>query len=56
MALSLIHISRTYEPFLLCAVVYFVLTFTTTRLLRLIEKKMDGPDSYTCLLYTSRCV
>lgn len=40
-------LARTYEPFLICAVVYFALTFTTTRLLRLIEKKMDGPDSYT---------
>jgi len=40
-------LARTYEPFLICAVIYFVLTFTTTRILRLIEKKMDGPDSYT---------
>ena len=30
----------------ICAVIYFVLTFTVTRLLRLAEKKMDGPDSY----------
>ena len=30
----------------ICAVIYFVLTFTVTRLLRLAEKEMDGPDSY----------
>lgn len=38
---------RTYEPFLIVAAIYFVLTFTVTRILRLIEKKMDGPESYT---------
>lgn len=38
---------RTYEPFLIVAAIYFVLTFTVTRILRFIEKKMDGPDSYT---------
>ena len=26
--------------------IYFILTFTVTRILRLIEKKMDGPDNY----------
>lgn len=29
-----------------CAVIYFILTFAVTRLLRLMEKKMDGPDNY----------
>ena len=33
--------------YLICAVVYFVLTFTVTRLLRLLEKKMDGKKNYT---------
>ncbi len=37
-----------YVPaYLICAVIYFILTFTVTRLLRLIERKMDGNDSYT---------
>ncbi len=40
-------IFRTYEVFLVAAVIYFVLTFTVTRILRLLEKKLDGPDSYT---------
>lgn len=33
--------------YLICAVIYFVLTFTVTRLLRLLEKKMDGKKNYT---------
>ena len=28
------------------AAIYFVLTFTITRILRLIEKKMDGKQNY----------
>lgn len=40
---------RTYEVFLIAAVIYLVLTFTTTRLLHFLEKKMDGSDSYTML-------
>jgi len=27
-------------------VMYFVLTFTCSRILRYFEKRMDGPDSY----------
>lgn len=37
---------RYFEVFFITAIIYFVLTFTTTRILRHIEKKMDGPDSY----------
>ena len=33
--------------YLICAAIYFVLTFTVTRLLRLLEKKMDGKKNYT---------
>lgn len=32
--------------YVICASVYFVLTYTVTRLLRLAEKKMDGKDTY----------
>ena len=36
-----------YLPaYLICAVIYFILTFTVTRILRLVEKKMDGGKSY----------
>ncbi len=32
--------------YVICAAIYFVLTFTVTRLLRFLEKKMDGKGSY----------
>ena len=38
--------SKYLPAYLICAVVYFILTFTVTRILRLIEKKMDGGKSY----------
>ena len=37
---------RYFEAFFIIAVIYLFLTFTVTRILRLIEKKMDGPDNY----------
>ena len=37
---------RYFEAFFIIAVIYFILTFTVTRILRLIDKKMDGPDKY----------
>lgn len=37
---------QTFQTYLVICVLYFVLTFTVTRLLRLIEKKLDGKDSY----------
>lgn len=33
--------------YLICAAIYFLLTFTVTRLLRLLEKKMEGKKNYT---------
>ncbi|MFR7795813.1 MAG: amino acid ABC transporter permease [Oscillospiraceae bacterium] len=38
---------QTFATYLLVAIIYFVLTFTITRILRLIEKKMDGKKNYT---------
>jgi len=38
---------RYFEVFFITAVIYFVLTFTFTRLLRLLEKKLSGSASYT---------
>ena len=37
---------QTFATYLLVAIIYFVLTFTITRILRLIEKKMDGKKDY----------
>ena len=39
----------TFETYLLVAAIYFVLTFSITRILRLIEKKMDGKKNYQLL-------
>lgn len=36
----------TFETYLVIAAIYFVLTFTITRILRLVEKKMDGKKDY----------
>ncbi len=33
--------------YLICASIYFILTFTVTRLLRLLEKKLEGKKNYT---------
>ncbi len=38
---------RYFEVFFITAVIYFILTFTFTRLLRLLEKKLSGSSSYT---------
>ena len=37
---------KYFEVFFITCVIYFVLTFTVTRLLLFIEKKIDGPDSF----------
>ena len=37
---------RTFESYFIPSVIYFVMTFTCTRILRFIEKKMDGPENY----------
>ena len=34
------------ETFLITCLIYLVMTFTATRLLRFMEKKLDGPDAY----------
>ena len=38
---------QIFATYLLVAVIYFILTFTITRVLRLIEKKMDGKKDYS---------
>ncbi len=40
---------NTFATYLLVAAIYFVLTFGVTRVLRLIEKKMDGKKNYVVL-------
>lgn len=38
---------RYFEVFFITGVIYLILTFTVSRLLRLVEKRMDGPDHFT---------
>lgn len=38
---------KYFEVFFITALIYLVLTFSITRLLRLVERKMDGDNSYT---------
>lgn len=37
---------RYFEAFFIICIIYFIMNFTVSRLLRWIEKKMDGPESY----------
>ena len=38
-----------FQVFAITCAIYFILTFTVTRILLFIERKMDGPDSYTIM-------
>lgn len=38
---------ETFPVYMLIAAIYLVLTFTTTRVLRLLERKLDGPENFT---------
>ena len=39
--------AKFVPAYVICALIYFVLTFTVTRLLRLVEKKLTGSSNYT---------
>ncbi len=44
---SITGITFTYfEPFFAACVLYFIMTFSVTRILRFIERKIDGPENY----------
>ena len=40
---------RYFESFFVACIFYFVMTFTVTRILRYIERKLDGPDNYSMI-------
>lgn len=43
-------VKQTYKNFpiyFICCVIYFIMTFTITRILRLVEKLLAGKDNYT---------
>ena len=35
-----------FETYTITMIMYFIMTFTCSRILRVIERKMDGPDNY----------
>ncbi|HLR21014.1 MAG TPA: amino acid ABC transporter permease [Tissierellaceae bacterium] len=37
------------EPFFITCIIYFIMTFTVTRILRFIEKKLEGPKNYNII-------
>ena len=37
---------RYFESFFIACVIYFIMTFTVTRILRFIERKLEGPADY----------
>lgn len=37
----------TFETYLVVCVIYFILTFSVTRILRLVEKKLSGAETFT---------
>ena len=42
---------KYFEIFFITCVVYFIMTFTASRLLRWAESKMDGPKDYQLVTY-----
>lgn len=38
---------QTFQTYLVVCVIYFILTFTVTRLLRFVESRLDGDENYT---------
>lgn len=38
---------RYFESFFVACILYFIMTFTVTRILRFIERKLEGPENYT---------
>ncbi|WP_043930237.1 amino acid ABC transporter permease [Bacillus sp. EB01] len=41
---------RYFESFFVASLLYLVMTFTVTRILRYIERRMDGPDNYSIMM------
>lgn len=45
-----------FETYVVACIIYFILTFSITRLLRFIEQKLDGPSSYALVAADSEAV
>ncbi len=48
--------SKYYEVFIITSVIYFFLTFTLSAVLKMIEKKIDGPQNFEFLDYQEEAV
>ena len=40
---------KYFEPFFVACILYFVMTFTVTLILRYFERKLEGPDNYSMI-------
>ena len=40
---------KYFEPFFIACILYFVMTFTVTLILRYIERRLDGPENYSMI-------
>ena len=40
---------RYFESYFVACILYFTMTYAVTRILRFVEKKLDGPDNYILL-------
>lgn len=40
---------RFFEPFFVACILYLIMTFTVTRILRYVERKIDGPENFTVI-------
>jgi putative lysine transport system permease protein len=40
---------RYFESFFVACILYFIMTFTVTRILRFVERKLDGPENYSMI-------
>ncbi len=43
------NVFRFFEPFLIASIIYLIMTVTVTRILRIIEKRMDGPENFNVI-------
>ncbi|WP_462408557.1 amino acid ABC transporter permease [Neobacillus sp. Marseille-QA0830] len=41
---------RYFESFFVASILYLIMTFTVTRILRYVERKLDGPDNYDMIM------
>lgn len=43
------NVYRFFEPFLVACIIYLIMTLSITRILRMLEKKLDGPENFNVI-------